>query len=373
MNYYLDLFTPETWEAFRSNGSTISGFREKQRKTAERIRQGDILLCYVVRLSRWCGVLEVKSQLFMDSTPIFSNPDPFTVRFRVEPATVLELERSIPILDDAVWSRLLLTKGIERGAPSWAQIANLRASLRQISEQDGRYLTTLLAQQNKAQSLYPFTAQDKQRMGIKASIRTTDRAVLVEVPASGTEDFAPDQSQCIETIRESHKVQGTIARIGAEMGFRIWVPKADKQKVLADLSPDLHAAFLEVLPLNYDDTTLRTIEQIDVIWLKGRSMSRAFEVEHTTAIYSGILRMADLLALQPNMDIRLHIVAPDEKREKVLREIKRPVFSLLDRGPLYENCSYLSYEAIREIREMKFLEHMSDSIIEEYEEFAQDE
>ena len=40
--------------------------------------------------------------------------------------------------------------------------------------------------------------------------------------------------------------------------------------------------------------------------------------------------MADLLALQPNMDIHLHIVAPDEKRDKVLKEIKRPVFSLLD-------------------------------------------
>ena len=72
------------------------------------------------------------------------------------------------------------------------------------------------------------------------------------------------------------------------------------------------------------------------------------------------------------MDIRLHIVAPDDKREKVLREIRRPVFSLLDRGPLYENCSYLPYEAIREISEMKFLGHMSDSIIEEYEEFAQE-
>ena len=102
-------------------------------------------------------------------------------------------------------------------------------------------------------------------------------------------------------------------------------------------------------------------------------MSRAFEVEHTTAIYSGLLRMADLLALQPNMDIRLHIVAPEDKREKVLREIKRPVFSLLDRGPLYENCSYIPYGAIQEIAGMKFLGHMSDSIIEEYEEFAQDE
>jgi hypothetical protein len=65
------------------------------------------------------------------------------------------------------------------------------------------------------------------------------------------------------------------------------------------------SAFLETLPLNYDENTLDTIRQIDVLWLKGRSMARAFEVEHTTAIYSGILRMADLLALQPNTQIRL--------------------------------------------------------------------
>ncbi|MGH6672959.1 MAG: hypothetical protein ACRECV_13430 [Xanthobacteraceae bacterium] len=155
--------------------------------------------------------------------------------------------------------------------------------------------------------------------------------------------------------------------------FHIWVPKSDKQKILSELHVESHPAFLEALPLNYDDTTLRTIEQIDVVWLKGRSMARAFEVEHTTAIYSGILRMADLLALQPNMDIRLHIVAPEERREKVLREIKRPVFSLLDRGPLYESCSYLPYNAIKDISGMKYLEHMSDSIVEEYEEFAQDE
>ena len=80
--------------------------------------------------------------------------------------------------------------------------------------------------------------------------------------------------------------------------------------------------------MNYDENTLDTIWQIDSLWLEGRSMAKAFEVEHPTAIYSGLLRMADLLALQPNMQIRRHIVAPDERREKVLREIKRPVFSL---------------------------------------------
>ncbi len=83
--------------------------------------------------------------------------------------------------------------------------------------------------------------------------------------------------------------------------------------------------------------------------------------------------MADLLALQPNMDIRLHIVAPVDKREKVLREIRRPVFSLLDKGPLYESCSYLSYDAIAELSGMKHLGHMTHGILEEFEETADEE
>ena len=81
--------------------------------------------------------------------------------------------------------------------------------------------------------------------------------------------------------------------------------------------------------------------------------------------------MADLLALQPNMDIKLHIVAPETKREKVFQEIRRPVFSLLDRGPLAENCTYLSYESLREIENLKHLEHIADSVLDKYAEEAE--
>lgn len=374
MNYFLDLFTPETWAAFRAHGAKISGFRERQRKTAERIVPGDQFLCYLVRLSRWCGILEVKSRVFVDSSPIFSDPDPFVIRFNVAPIVVLDLEKSIPILEDEVWSNLTLTRGLERGAFGWAQHAGFRASLKQINDTDGRFLSDLLKKQNSDLRTFELSPQDKQRIGLKSSIRTVDRAVIVEVPAEDVDATREEELEPQTDItRESHKIQAMLARIGAEMGFRIWVPRSDRQKVFGEISHELQAAFLDALPLNYDDMTLKTVEQIDVIWLKGRSMSRAFEVEHTTVIYSGLLRMADLLALQPNMDIRLHIVAPADKREKVMREIKRPVFSLLDRGPLYESCSYLPYEAIREIAKMKFLGHMNDSIIEEYEEFAQDE
>jgi hypothetical protein len=46
---------------------------------------------------------------------------------------------------------------------------------------------------------------------------------------------------------------------------------------------DEDVALLDSLPLNYDETTIRTMEQIDVLWLRGRAIQRAFEVEHTTS------------------------------------------------------------------------------------------
>ena len=126
----------------------------------------------------------------------------------------------------------------------------------------------------------------------------------MEVPDSEADDSAleTEEAGLAPTLisRESIQVQAKVAQIGAEMGFSIWVPRNDKTRVLDHIPQTMHVKFLNVLPLNYDDTTLRTVEQIDVLWLKGRSMARAFEIEHTTAIYSGLLRMADLLALQPN-------------------------------------------------------------------------
>jgi hypothetical protein len=82
--------------------------------------------------------------------------------------------------------------------------------------------------------------------------------------------------------------------------------------------------------------------------------------------------MADLLALQPNMDIRLHIVAPVARKEKVFEEITRPVFSLLEGKPLAARCTFLSYDSIREIGALRHLEHLSDRVLEEYEEEAHD-
>jgi len=372
MKYWLDLFTPKTWTAFRLNGGTVSGFREGQRRSAERIKQGDRFLCYIVGLSRWCGILTVDSDLFVDDTPYFDDPDPFTYRFRVTPEVALDFDRSIPIFEDAIWNNLSSTRNISGRVPGWAQTANLRASLREIDASDAAVILSALERQAGELTEYALDKRDLRRIRGRKKVRAADREVFVEVPDEDAE-VADEPPASPLDVRQSIKIQAHLCAIGARMGFNVWVPRADRQAVSGQLDQEDQEALIDVLPLNYDDATLKTIEQIDVIWLKKRSMARAFEVEHTTAIYSGLLRMADLLALQPNMDIRLHIVAPDDRREKVLREISRPVFSLLDRGPLYESCSYLSYEAVEEINSLEHLEFMVDAIIERYEETVEED
>ena len=361
MAYYTDLFSPETFEAFGKSDKAISGFRASQLTTAKKIRPGDKLICYMTKLSRWIGVLEVESECFVDDTPLFyPENDPFVVRFRIRPAVWLDKDKCVPIRDKAVWDALSFTND-----HAWTGI--VRRSLNRLADADGEFLDNLLRRQVGDGRKYPVDESEFRRL-VSSRIRRADKVVTVTVPENDTEESVEVDDG--GHIRPSSHIQASLAECGERMGFKIWLPKNDRAAVLQKWSP--HAdGLLETLPLNYDDTTLRTIENIDVIWLKGRSIFRAFEVEHTTAVYSGILRMADLLALQLNMDIRLHIVAPEARKQKVFTEILRPVFSLLERAPLSESCSFISYDAVEELMQIKHLGHLSDSVLEEYEEFAE--
>ncbi len=367
MAYFLNLFSPETWRAFRDTGASMTGFRLRHLGFAEQnVQIGDIFVCYLTRVSRWCGILEVETTATEDDSYWHEDLDIFPVRFRVKPLVVLDPEKAIPVYDDSVWERLSFTRNYQRGTKTWTGF--FRTSLNEINEQDGGFLADLLRQQQEEAMAYPLSLKESRQLTAKNRVRTPDRVVEVEVPDDDDEDLLGERPApaSIQDHRTSIKYQAKVAEIGAKMGFRIWVPRHDKARVLEHVSESFHSEFLDILPLNYDDTTLRTIEQIDVLWLKGRSMARAFEIEHTTAIYSGLLRMADLLALQPNMDIRLHIVAPLERRDRVISELRRPVFSLLERGPLYEQCSYLSYDSIDDVGGAEHLSHMSQTILDEY-------
>ena len=367
MAYYIDLFSPATYAAFRASSMNVSGFRPRQESIAQRVSAGDIYVCYMTRLSRWFGLLEVVDGPFIDNTPIFvQEDDPFTVRFRVRPLVILDPEKSIPIHDDQIWNGLSFTRHLPAGSLAWT--GKVRSSLVHLEDEDGRFLSDRIKEQATGGRVHPLDEDDKRNL-VTHTVNRPGKVVAVSVPEDSAAAEEIERPSGIE-VRESIRIQALITTIGTQMGLSIWLPKSDRGAVLKELGSD-SPRLLERLPLNYDDTTLRTIEQIDVLWLRGRSIVRAFEVEHTTSVYSGILRMADLLALQPNMEIKLHIVAPLGKREKVFNEIRRPVFSLLERGPLAESCTYLSYDSLREIASQKHLAHMSDNVLDEYAEEAE--
>jgi hypothetical protein len=250
-----------------------------------------------------------------------------------------------------------------------------------VDEWNDRQLDEKLAElRARLQAEHPTAVLDfyepplKERWSGDQTIKTVEGEVEVTVPRDEDEteekDIARAEAKPGEA-RQSIQIQAKLARIGAAMGFKVWIPRSDRGRVSELLHATEQVALLQELPLNFDGTTMYTIEQIDVLWLRGRAIYRAFEVEQTTAVYSGLLRMADLLALQPNMDIRLHIVAPDERRDKVFTEMKRPVFSVLERGPLSRRSTFLSYESVEAMNNLEHLAHTNDSIIAEYEEGAE--
>ena len=121
MPYYLNLFSPGTYEAFSRSDRTVSGFQERHQALAKRVKPGDTLLCYVTKLSRWLGALKVVDGPFVDRTPIYGPDDPFIVRFHVMPDIWLPIEKAIPIKEDELWTTLSFTKGYDKGSSAWAQ------------------------------------------------------------------------------------------------------------------------------------------------------------------------------------------------------------------------------------------------------------
>ena len=157
-----------------------------------------------------------------------------------------------------------------------------------------------------------------------------------------------DQEQTTAKAPTEHtEIQWLLLKLGSDMGFHVWVANNDRGKEFKGKKFKDLSRLKNALPLQFDDATNRTIELIDVLWLKGNAITAAFEIESTTSIYSGLLRMSDLIAMQPNLNIPLYLVAPDERRDKVMSEVNRPTFSKLS-PPLSDICKFISFSGLKD-------------------------
>lgn len=143
-----------------------------------------------------------------------------------------------------------------------------------------------------------------------------------------------------QSIREHLRIQYFLIKFGRAAGYTVWVAPQDKHleydgEKFSDLS-------LSHLPnFGFDANTNSIIQNIDVLWVEGNVIHKAFEIESTTSVYSGLLRLSDLILAQPNTTIDLNIVAALSRRETVKRNVLRPSFHALRR-----KCSYISFEEV---------------------------
>jgi hypothetical protein len=146
----------------------------------------------------------------------------------------------------------------------------------------------------------------------------------------------------------THKeIQWKLLNLGERMGYRVWVANNDKNSSFNNKEFNKIPKLVRDIPRQFDEATNRKIEMIDVLWLEGDAIIAAFEIEHTTSIYSGLLRMSDLISMQPNIKMKLYIVAPDERRSKVIEEINRATFTKL-KQPLSSLCKFIPYSQLKQ-------------------------
>jgi hypothetical protein len=82
--------------------------------------------------------------------------------------------------------------------------------------------------------------------------------------------------------------------------------------------------------------------------------------------------MSDLIAMQPNLTIPLFLVAPDERRLKVISEINRPTFAAF-KPPLVDVCRFVSFSALRSYVDQagSLVQYMKPEVLQEISEVCE--
>lgn len=155
----------------------------------------------------------------------------------------------------------------------------------------------------------------------------------------GTLQIGTAASQRAEASNLSHsQVQTLVAGIGHLKGHDVHVPENDINRL--DWSLVERFALSTDLPAGFENIRV-ILSEIDVLWMGAArpTVEGLFEIEHSTPVYSGLLRFNDVLLTDPRV-CRFSVVSNDERRELFSRQLFRPTFR---RSGLAELCSFLEY------------------------------
>ena len=135
------------------------------------------------------------------------------------------------------------------------------------------------------------------------------------------------------------QMQALLGGIGNIKGYHIWIPQNDRRKLDWSILPHRFEIAL-TLPIVLKDS-IPYLQEIDVIWIeRGSNKFKAlYEVEHSTTVYSGLLRFNDVYLSSIPVE-RFAIVSNEKRRSVFTTQINRPTFR---KSGLSEICTFFEY------------------------------
>ncbi|MDR2151602.1 MAG: hypothetical protein LBO72_02170 [Helicobacteraceae bacterium] len=229
-------------------------------------------------------------------------------------------------------------------------------------------------------SLSTFCANQNKLVATKGGgfqfhcIATEDGLFIEEIPDlycnKVSEIYFPNHKKDLSRLKEISKIinievkddtplthsdiEAKLILIGSYLNYRTYTPDRGKQSIygtLGDLCSEKEAPKESIPKISIDK-----VKEIDVIWFDEEGYpTHAFEVEHSTDITKGLLRLYQIHKLR----IKLYIIAEEDMRTKFNKEINANPFSKIREEYIYKNYQELDefFESVKHFTKVqeKFL------------------
>ena len=133
------------------------------------------------------------------------------------------------------------------------------------------------------------------------------------------------QPQVHQRFNQHNEIIAILSETGEANGFDIWIGKKEQSEFASGIvgSKKELKKYVTANPSKFKDIMdLKTVEMIDVLWIKKGNVNAAFEVESTTTMTSGLVRGSNL---PPN--VPKYLVIPEEREDQLQRKMKSPMFA----------------------------------------------
>lgn len=210
--------------------------------------------------------------------------------------------------------------GEKKKLGSWKDYLEMRDTILEVNDQ----FKNLLSKDLGAISGLLFD------IGVGKVVVGGNAYIVIEKKEQKRKKLIQDRQKGIQAeIQEENmhtKVQYLLMKIGKSLGYDVIVASNDRTKSYSNEKFSF-ISLPEFPEIEVGDDVKKTIALIDVIWFEKATnkLVSAYEVEKSTSIYSGILRLTDMALTIPDSEkISLYLVAPEQRENEIIAQLKRP-------------------------------------------------